>query len=238
MACSIRPDQIATWSLRLEQRSIQQAAPPELLADLVFSPHGDYYLGFLSGLIAHRLTDLHSQLTFVAMPESQKPRKTPANFKVAGLSPAIWPADWGAETERIRVFKGLKEFAYRSTLERTLVDGLLRPDLCAGIEIVVSAWANAGRRADVNWDSVAQIALRIGGATSRRTAFLLGMLGLDPVVEKHFAELDGRKTSTVFDRSKGFELDREEQVRDAKTGVIVNVPHTYLRGWIQGSEIG
>lgn len=218
--------------------SVKQVAPPELLADLSLGPHGPYYVGFLSSLIAHRLSDLHSEITYVAMQENHRPRHVPVGFIVAGLSPAVWPAEGSGEIERVRVVEGLKEFAFRSSIERALIDGLLRPDLCAGIETVVSTWASASHRADVSWDQVAQIARRIGGATSRRVAFLLAMLDLEPVVEKHFANLEGRKTSTLFDRSRGFELGKSEVRRDPKTGVVLNVPYSYLRGWIQGASIG
>lgn len=218
--------------------SIEQAAGPELLADLTLGPHGPYYVGFLSSLIAHRLTDLHSEITFVAMRQGHRPRSTPSGLKVAELSPAAWPAADTGEIERVRVIEGFKEFAFRSSLERSLVDGLLRPDLCAGIETVVSAWARAGRRSDVSWDRVAQIARQIGGATSRRAAFLLGLLGLDPVVDRHFADLEGRRTSTLFDRSRGFALEATDTERDSRTGVVLNVPRSYLRGWIQGASVG
>jgi predicted transcriptional regulator of viral defense system len=218
--------------------SVEQAAPPELLADLRFSSRGPYYLGFLSGLIAHRLTDLHSETTVVAIREGHRPHGTPPGFKIAELSPSAWPAEGSDEIERVRTIDGFKEFAFRSSCERTLVDGLLRPDLCAGIETVVCSWARARQRPEVSWDRVARIARHTGDATSRRVAFLLDLLSLEPVVERHFADLDGRKTSTPLDRGGGFALGRANAERDPRTGVLLNVPRPYLRGWIQGASIG
>lgn len=218
-------------------KSIQQAASPELLADLFFRPHGDYYVGFLSALIAHRLTDLHSQVTYVAMRQGDKPRNVPSGFKVAEFTDVAWPAPESDELERVRIADS-KEFAFRASLERTLIDGLLRPDLSAGIETVVAAWARAKGRPEVRWERVAGIADRIGGATARRTSFLLRLLGFEALVETHFSDISGRKTSPLFDRSRSFDLPAGEVRRDHETGVVINVPMEYLRGWIAGASIG
>jgi predicted transcriptional regulator of viral defense system len=218
-------------------RSIRQAASPELLADLRFRPHGDYYVGFLSALIANRLTDLHSSVTYVAMRRGTKPRIVPDDFKVAELPDAAWPGNHDVDIERIRIGDS-KEFFYRSSLERTLVDGLLRPDLSGGIETVVAAWARARERPDVRWDVVAEIAQRVGDATLRRSAFLLRQLGFANLVETRLPEISGRRANTLFDRSRGFDLPKEQLRRDRDTGVTINVPTGYLRGWIEGASIG
>jgi predicted transcriptional regulator of viral defense system len=218
-------------------KTIRQAASPELLADLYLRPYGDYYVGFLSALIAHRLTDLHSQVTYVAMRQSSKPRNVPSGFKVAELADSVWPLPESDELERVRVGDS-KEFAFRASLERTLVDGLLRPDLSAGIETVVTAWARGKSRPEVRWDRVAGIADRIGGATARRTAFLLRLLGFDSLADMHFSKISGRTTSPVFDRSRSFDLPPGRTQRDSQTGVVINVPLEYLRGWIAGASIG
>ena len=91
-------------------------------------------------------------------------------FKLVRLSPSRWPMQEN-ERERVRVQSGLKEFVWRSTLERTLLDGLLRPELCAGIETVVTSWARAQEH-PVHWQAVWAIAKRSGMATARRAAYL------------------------------------------------------------------
>ena len=215
----------------IEASALSQAAPPELLIDLALGSH-PYYIGFLSALIAHRLTDLHSEIAYAAVPAEVRPRgRTPIALKIARLSPRAWPAP--DEIERFRVLEGTKEFAHRSAVERALVDGLLRPDLCAGFETVVLAWGRAGRRADVSWDRVAQAARGIGDATARRAAFMLGLLSLETIVERHFADLEGRAANTPLDRSNGFNLDRSEIERDPRTGILLNVPRRHLRGWVE-----
>lgn len=215
--------------------SISQAASSDLLADLAFRPRGDYYIGFLSALIAHRLTDVHTEVTFVAMPQGSKPRKVPRGFNVAELPTSHWPVPDGREIERIR-FSDSKEFFFRSSLERTLVDSLLRPDLSGGIEAVVIAWARARQRPDVRWDLAIEIARRIGDAAVRRVVFLLRLLGLERLIEADLIRIDGRKTSTLFDRGRSFNLPDEQIRRDRDTGVRVNVPPDYLRGWISGAS--
>jgi predicted transcriptional regulator of viral defense system len=216
--------------------SIRQAASPELLADLAFRPHGDYFVGFLSALIAHRLTDLHSEVTYVAMPQGSKPRKVPDGFKVAELPKGTWPVAGDEEIERVRIADS-KEFFRRSSIERTLVDALLRPDLSGGIETVVAAWARAKARPEVRWHQVVEIAVRIGDAATRRVAFLLRMLGFDELVESWPTKIDGRRSSPLFDRSREFEPAGERPARDRETGVMINVPRGYLRGWIQSAGV-
>jgi len=217
--------------------SIRQAAPPELLADLAFRPHGDYFVGFLSALIAHRFTDLHSEVTYVAMQQGVKPRKVPDGFKVAELPKSAWPLAGEEEIERVRIADS-KEFFHRSTIERTLVDTLLRPDLSGGFETVVAAWARARSRPEVRWHLVAEIAIRIGDAAMRRVFFMLRMLGFDNLVESWPMKIDGRRSSPLLDRSREFEPTGERPRRDRETGVRVNVPPGYLRGWIQGAAVG
>lgn len=215
-------------------RSLSQAAPPELLIDLALQPH-PYYIGFLSAVVAHRLTDLHTTAAYAAVPHGVRPRgRMPIDLEIAQLSLGTWPAAEG-EVERFRALAGTKEFACRSTVERTLIDGLLRPDLCAGFETVALGWARAARQASVSWDRVAQIAVRIGDAVSRRAAFMLSQIGLEAVEERHFGQIEGRRASVPLDRSNGFGLDRRKVERDPRTGILLNVPRGHLRGWI-GNE--
>lgn len=222
-------------------KSWRQAVPAELIIDLTLSPPGPYYIGFLSALIAHRLTDLHSQAYYAAVQEGSnyRPAKEPViELTVVRLSPSNWPEASSNELERFRILEGTKEFAWRSSQERTLIDGLLRPDCCAGFETVVSAWARALQNPATSWDEVALIGRRLGDATARRTAFMLGLLGLEGVVARHFADLNGRQTTAPLDRSNGFSLPRAEMERDRRTGVLLNVPRNHLRGWLTGEGMG
>lgn len=59
-----------------------------------------------------------------------------------------------------------------SDLERTLLDGLARPDLCAGISQVATAlWM---RHTDLDWDKLGAYAEKLGGqAAAQRLGYLL-----------------------------------------------------------------
>jgi predicted transcriptional regulator of viral defense system len=213
--------------------SLAQNASPELLVDLVMRPR-PYYVGFLSALIAHRLTDLHTTQMTVAVPQGTRVRgRLPIDLKLVQISATRWPE--GQELKRVRTLPGTKEFVFRSSLERTLVDVLSRPDLSAGFETVALSWRRALDRSDVSWTEVARIAQRHGDASSRRTAFMLRKLGLDEVADRQFGGLEGRRTSTLLDRSQGFSVSKPPRDRD--TGVVINLPPGYLRGWLAG-EVG
>jgi hypothetical protein len=129
-----------------------------------------------------------------------------------------------------------KDVVRIATVERALVDSLSRPEFSGGIETVVTAWARALRR-NTDWKLVCEIAAGIGGSAKRRTAFLLGALGLHDLVAEQFPGLSGRGTEVPFDRSNGFGLESSKWSRDRGTGVLINTPPGYLQGWIAGADI-
>jgi predicted transcriptional regulator of viral defense system len=222
---------------------IDQAAAAELLVDLVLRGQGEYYLGFLSALIAHRLTDLHTSMLYAAIRQDSPTDLTTVSLagselRLVRLSPSRWPGGEG-ERERVRVQSGLKEFVWRSTLERTLVDGLLRPELSGGIETVVSSWTRAAEHEQADWATVWTIAKRMGTATTRRVAYLLIHTGHEHVLlADDLPELDVKGAPTPLDRSNGYGMIAKEATRDPRTGVLVNVPAEQLRGWLDATAIG
>jgi predicted transcriptional regulator of viral defense system len=212
--------------------SLRESAPVDLLVDLIMRPR-PYYVGFLSALIRLRLTDLHASYTVVGVPEGTRVRgRVPLDLRLVQLSPSKWPKE--ADLERVRALSGTKEFVMYSSLERTLVDSLMRPDLAAGFETVATSWRKALDRPNVSWVAVADIARQQGDAAMRRAAFLLRQLGLDEVVDRRLGDVAGRRTSTLLDRSKGFDLAQHETKRDPRSGVVINVPADYLKGWMIG----
>ena len=203
---------------------------------------GEYYLGFLSSLIAHRLTDLHASTLYAAIRQDSPTDLTTVSLagrelKLVRLSPSRWPSG-ERERERVRVQPGLKEFVWRSTLERTLVDGLLRPELCGGIETVITSWARATEHEQVEWATVWQIAKRMGDATARRVAHLLIHSGHEQVLAGDLPALSLKGAATPLDRTNGYAMTRKEATRDPQTGVLVNVPVEQLRGWLDPASLG
>jgi predicted transcriptional regulator of viral defense system len=228
---------VAPWATD----GVDQAAPAEMLVDLALREQGEYYLGFLSALIAHRLTDLHSSTFYAAIRQDNRTDMTSASLagfelKLVRLSPSRWPSEEG-ERERVRVQSGLKEFVWRSSLERTLVDGLLRPELCAGIETVITSWARAQEHR-VDWVRVWAIAKRLGSATARRVAYLLIHTGHEHVLVDDLPALRAKRADVSLDRSNGYAMSSGEMKRDPQTGVLLNVPFEQQRGWLDTVRLG
>ena len=217
-----------------------QAASAELIAALILGSRGEYFISYLTALIDHRLTDLHSTTVYAAVRQGSRIGETSfelpsGTLQLVRLNRSNWPADPARELVRVRALAETKEFIWRASIERALVDSLSRPDLAAGLETVVGCWARA-RQTDADWDLVCAIAARRGDSMTRRCAFLLRQLGLDAVAERNFPGLTGRGAKTLLDRSDSFEMSSEDMTRDRETGVLVNVPGDHLRGWVSAAS--
>jgi hypothetical protein len=183
------------------------------------------------------LTDLHTSTLYAAIRQDNPTDRTSVSLagfelKLVRLSSSRWPSD-ERERERVRVQSGLKEFVWRSTLERTLVDCLLRPELCAGIE----SWARA-EEDRVDWEAVWAISKRSGMATARRAAYLLIHTGHEHVLAHDLPSLQAKRADTPLDRSNGYGVSRREMKRDSQTGVLLNVPAEQLHGWLGAVGVG
>lgn len=228
---------VAPWATS----DVDQAVPVELLVDLALREQGPYYLGFLSALIAHRLTDLHSSTLYAVVRQGSPTDLTSASLaghelKLVRLSGSRWPLE-DNERERVRVQTGLKEFVWRSSLERTLVDGILRPELCGGIETIVTGWARARDEERADWSTVWAIARRTSSSTARRVAFLLIGLGYEHIVADELRTI-GKQKAIPLDSCGGYDMPRGQMPRDRQTGVLVNVPPRQLRGWLGTIAVG
>lgn len=222
--------------------AVDQAAPFELLVDLALRDQGPYYVAFLSALIAHSLTDLHSEVAYAAIRQDSS-LKVPSlkladrDLRLVRLSPSRWP-DGPDERERQRVAPRMKEFSWRSTVERTLVDGLLRPELCAGIETAVGAWGRAQRAKAADWNKVWQIAQRCGVSVARRAAYMLCELGFEEIVASDLPRLRSNRARVLLDRSDGYQLADQRPPRDPRTGVALNIPAGAVSGWLAAGAVG
>jgi predicted transcriptional regulator of viral defense system len=219
--------------------SIEQAASPEFLVDVALAPEVPYYIGYLSALVSHRLTDFHSSDLHVAIPAgslSSRVHVVPGRqIRYVTQSESRWPAHDSEAIEKVRAFDRAKEFWKRSSVERTLVDCLTRPELSGGMEVVVSAWARAKAEQRVDWRLIAALAHQLGPSAKRRTAFLMTLLDI-PDVKTMSGGIYARASTVLFDSSRGFGIT--DAPRDANTGVLVNVPEASLKGWIAAAEMG
>jgi predicted transcriptional regulator of viral defense system len=80
---------------------------------------------------------------------------------------------WGCEPVWVTPYEQVSV----SDLERTILDGLARPDLCAGVsQVATGLWL---RRTDFDWDKMAQYAQKLGThAVAQRLGYLLELYGL------------------------------------------------------------
>jgi predicted transcriptional regulator of viral defense system len=121
--------------------------------------------------------DIHSMLTrpvttvIITTPRRLARREIlgiPYRFVYASPS-ALWGSEpvWVTPYDQVTV----------SDPERTILDGLSRPDLCAGVsQVATGLWM---RHDDLDWDRLAGYALRLGTrAVAQRLGYLLELYGL------------------------------------------------------------
>lgn len=91
------------------------------------------------------------------------------------------PVEW--QTIQPDRFWGFAEYEPRgfpirvTTLERTLIDGLMKPDLCGGIDAVLEAWLLSRDTLDIE-KLMAQVERYDVGILRQRAGFLLEQLGI------------------------------------------------------------
>lgn len=208
---------------------LAHAAPFNVLLDATLRPYGDYYLGFLSALIEHRLTDEDSWEVYVALRED-------TTFKgrqiVIDQRPVLVTRISGAQRwvglEQVRATR--RERYWRSTLERTLVDTLYRPKLSGEIELIAGAWARATRREDLELAALCRYARAVSIAVARRAGYMLSRLGHHDSAVEHFGELRGGRNQVLLDAAHSYGAG--SWPRDSEWGVTINVPERSLTGWL------
>jgi predicted transcriptional regulator of viral defense system len=209
--------------------SLAQAAPFNVLLDATLRPYGDYYLGFLSAVIEHRLTDEDSWEVYVALRED-------ATFKgkqlVIDRRPVIVTRITGAHRwvglERTRATR--REYYWRSTLERTLIDTLYRPRLSGDIELIAGAWVRAAQRPDLDLTALCGYARAVSVAVARRTGYMLSRLGHRDAAVEHLGDLRGRRNQVLLDSASSY--GKGAWPRNAEWGITINVPERSLAGWL------
>jgi predicted transcriptional regulator of viral defense system len=130
-----------------------------------------YYISHESAMDVHNV--LTRPVTTVIVTTSRRLAKrkvlgVPYRFVYAPPS-ALWGCEptWVTPYEQVTV----------SDLERTILDGLARPDLCAGVsQVATGLWL---RQDDFDWDRLASYAQKLGRrAVAQRLGYLLELYGL------------------------------------------------------------
>jgi predicted transcriptional regulator of viral defense system len=203
--------------------------PRGTLLAAAFAGSNQYYLGYLSALVDHHLTDEHSRTIYLAV-WGEPPRIARlGDEKVRMTQIKSERKRFGAE--RVRAVG--KTFYWRSDLERTLLDTLDRPELCGGPETWVRAWSRAFRlrREPADVLRLSEYAERWGGTVAARCAYWLRDVGhareARQILRAIGAPLGGRR---LLDRSQTF--GEGDWIRDRETGLTVNMPEQLVAGWL------
>ncbi len=132
-----------------------------------------YYLSHDSALEIHNM--LTRPVTTVTVTTSRRllnrtVLRVPYRF-VAAKPENLWGHEpvWVTADEQVQV----------SDLERTILDGLARPDLCAGVsEVATGLWM---RKDDLDWEKLNSYVHRLGNqAAAKRLGYLLELFDLAP----------------------------------------------------------
>jgi predicted transcriptional regulator of viral defense system len=211
---------------RVGAASAEEAASWQVLADGLLSPYGEYYLGYLTAIVEHGLTDLDSPTIYAALrgdaPDGQL-AVIDRRVVVTSLVGSKW---FGVEPVRL----SRAERYYRSDLERTLVDCLDRPQLCGSPELYVTAWARGLSEGRVDIAKLCRYALDLSASVAQRAGVLLSLAGRDEEAREHLAAVLGRKTYPDFDSRTTF----NGRKRDPTWRVVMTIPHGVLEGWMLG----
>lgn len=201
--------------------------PLGLLLAAAFAGRENYYLGYLSALIEHRLVDEHSREVYLAVFGTPPRLKTLAGRPVHITTLKSKKKQFGQE--RVRALG--RTFYFRSDLERTLLDTLDRPALCHAPETWVRAWSRAFASKELDRPRLVDYALQIGGTLAARCAFWMRELGdvrnARLLLRSIQAPLTGPRQL-----NSAHPFDGDDWPRDRETGLIINMPMHAIEGWL------
>lgn len=132
---------------------------------------GPYYLSHYAALDIHEMTTQPVLTIYISTPTRRIPKDIlGATYRFVYVRPGdMWGIEdtWVTPNEQVKV----------SDLERTILDGLDRPQLCGGVgEVAKGLWT---KRADLDYHKLADYARRSGRkSVAKRLGFLLEALGL------------------------------------------------------------
>jgi predicted transcriptional regulator of viral defense system len=151
-------------------------------------------IGCWSAMSYHELTDQILSSVYVLAPYEEGKKRSLYRYQIDGYDYLLIQIQqehfWGIEQQFIG------EVKIRITdLERTLIDGLVRPNYCGGMREVLNAFALAKDRFDL--DKLINYGKRSSTAVQKRLGWVLGELGIAKLDEllfipntKYFDKLD------------------------------------------------
>jgi predicted transcriptional regulator of viral defense system len=133
-------------------------------------------IAFLSAYSFHHLTDQISSTIYVLAPANSRISHSYNTYKIKGITYKI------IRTKEEHFFGYDKQWigqvqVFVSDLERTLIDGLIKPDYCGGFREVLDAYSQAISRLDVQ--KIVDYAQRISGSVCKRLGWILNKLEVE-----------------------------------------------------------
>lgn len=208
--------------------TIEQAAPLKTLLAAKLDGRADWYLGYLSALADHALTDIDAEDVYVGVRGARLPTEQRLGSRRLIVVQHTRQDDWrGVERERDG-----RVFTFRSDVERTLLDTLDQPKRCGPPEVWVRAWERAMREERADPVRLTDYAEQRSAAVQARLAFWLRETGHVRQVRRVMRALGGPLTGrTLLDASRAF--NEGPWRRDRETGVVVNLPERAIDGWLE-----
>lgn len=153
----------------------------------------EYYISHYSAMRLHGMTTHALTDALITIPKRQRPKKiSNINYCFIYSKPEhFWGAEmrWVTRQEKVSV----------SDLERTLLDGLDRPDLCGGLkEVVRGIWV---KQKQISWDKLLQYTIEFHNkAAIKRLGFILELLNLnDTCTSQILLQLSSAKDYVLLD---------------------------------------
>lgn len=201
--------------------------PVGVLLAAAFAGRDDWYLGYLSALIEHRLVDEHANELYVAVFGVAPRLKTLVGRPIHMTRLKSTRKHFGRE--RVRAVG--RTFYFRSDFERTLLDTLDRPALCGAPETWVRAWPRAFSSETLDRHRLIDYALEVGGTLAARCAFWMREVGEVRAARLVLRSIDAPLTGPrLLDSAQSFGEGKWRRDRD--TGLIVNMPSRAIDGWL------
>lgn len=210
--------------------SLATSTPWESAVDAELGPLGAYYVGFITALEGHRLTDLDENEISVAI-GFHNDRIERGRVRIRGRELRVTTAasdlfDFGIETVHLSRDRRYR----RSDIERTLIDCHERPRMVRSNEAWIRAWAEALRTERADIERLLDYSLKVSSSAARRTALLLSLLGHG---EQARDALPGRvrRADRTVPLIAGEAIGDADEI-DPYWRVAFNLPRDLVEGWL------
>lgn len=203
--------------------------PWQRLVHARLSSHGAYYIGFLAGLIEHRLVDLSEPSITVAIGFANsaltgKPTCLGGRpLHIVRTKRPIFTAESGIEAVSAPAY-------VRSDLERTILDALWAPKMFGTAETWVSAWGRAATHDLIDVERVCRYGMMLGGMVPRRLGLMLDLSGHEAEARRHLPARI-RRSDRIADLAGGRPTSENAEIDDYWR-VRFDVPRDRLEGWL------